>query len=291
MKKIITCLIVCLNIIYAYPQNKTAFTIYDKDGDEVEYGKMIKSATKSDVVFFGELHDNPIAHWLEYEVTNDLFAKFGQKLVQGAEMFETDDQLILSEYLNGLISQKRFEDEAKLWKNYKTDYKPLVEFAVKNKLNFVATNVPRRYAALVSSEGFEGLDKLSPEAKTLIPPLPIAYDPELPGYKAMLDMDDKTGKGTTNVLNFPKAQAIKDATMAWSISKNLVKDGCFIHYNGSYHSNNFEGILWYLKRSNPDLKVVTISTVLQKDILKIEDENKGGADFIIVIPETMTKTY
>ncbi len=291
MKKIITCLIVCLNILYAQSQEKPAYIIYSKANEVVEYDKMLKEALRSDVVFFGELHDNPIAHWLEYEVTNDLFTRFGQKLVQGAEMFETDNQLILSEYITGLINQKRFEEEAKLWKNYKTDYKPLVEFAVKNKINFVATNVPRRYAALVSSEGFEGLEKLTAEAKLLIPPLPIAYDPELPGYKAMLQMSEMQGKGPTNTQNFPKAQAIKDATMAWSISKNLIKDGCFIHYNGAYHSNNFEGILWYLKKSNPNLKIVTINTVTQKDISKLDNENKGTADFIIAIPETMTRTY
>jgi uncharacterized iron-regulated protein len=291
MKKIITCLIVCLNILFVHAQNKPAYIIYNKDGDEKEYGKLIKDLLKADVVFFGELHDNPIAHWLELEVTIDLFGKFGQNLVQGAEMFETDNQLVLSEYLTGLINQKRFEEEAKLWKNYKTDYKPIVEFAVKNKLNFVATNVPRRYASLVSSEGFEGLDKLSTEAKLLIPKLPIDYDPELPGYKAMLQMEGMPGKGNASNLNFPKAQAIKDATMAWSISKNLIKDGCFIHYNGSYHSNNFEGIIWYLKRTNPDIRILTIATVTQKDVSKLDKEHIGTNDFIIVIPEGMTRTY
>ena len=44
------------------------------------------------------------------------------------------------------------------------------------------------------------------------------------------------------------------------------------------------GILWYLNKYNPQLELATISTVLQDDIEKLSDENKGLADFIIVIP-------
>jgi hypothetical protein len=51
------------------------------------------------------------------------------------------------------------------------------------------------------------------------------------------------------------------------------------------------GILWYLNKYNPSIKVLTITTVSQDDIDKITDENKGLADFIIVIPSSMTKTY
>ena len=33
---------------------------------------MIKSLAKRDIILFGELHNNPISHWLQYEVTADL---------------------------------------------------------------------------------------------------------------------------------------------------------------------------------------------------------------------------
>ncbi|MDZ7635015.1 MAG: ChaN family lipoprotein [Bacteroidales bacterium] len=144
---------------------------------------MIEAVSSADVIFFGELHDNPIAHWLEYEVTADLHKTTGDNLILGAEMFETDDQLLLNEYLSGKYEADKFEAEVKLWKNYKTDYKPLVGFARKNGLPFIATNIPRRYASMVSKGGFEVLDSLTAEAKALIAPLPISYDPELKCYK------------------------------------------------------------------------------------------------------------
>jgi len=91
--------------------------------------------------------------------------------------------------------------------------------------------------------------------------------------------------------NLPKAQAVKDATMAYFILKNFQKDSLFIHYNGAYHSDNYEGILHYLQKKMPDLKYATITTVSQKDISKLSEENRNRADFIICVVANMTTTY
>ena len=203
-------------------------------------------------------------------------------------MFESDNQLILNEYLAGMITERNFNAEAKLWSNYSTDYKPLVEFAKENNLEFIATNIPRRYASLVHREGFESLKNLDKKAKKLIPPLPVPYDAELPGYKAMLDMPGLPAHGSEN---FPKAQAIKDATMAHFILNNFRENITFLHFNGAYHSNNYEGIIWYLAQYGKDDGIMTISTVEQSDIDSLEESHIGIADFIIVVNSNMTKTY
>lgn len=268
-------------------QEKSAYEIYTSNGSPADYAAMAEKAGGADVILFGELHDNPIAHWLQFELTKDLFTKHGENLKIGAEMFEADNQLIIDEYLQGHISESRFESEARLWPNYQTDYKPILEFAKENNLPFIATNIPRRYASVVANEGFEGLEELSKEARTYIAPLPVEYDPELEGYKSMLDM----GHGMGDNENFPKAQAIKDATMAHFISENLKKQDVMIHLNGTYHSKNFEGIVWYLKKENKRASVVTIHTVLQEDISKLVEDYKNSADFILVVPSSMTRTY
>jgi hypothetical protein len=126
-------------------------------------------------------------------------------------------------------------------------------------------------------------------AKTLIAPLPVRYDPELPGYKAMLE--EMGGMGGHGGDNFPKAQAIKDATMAYFILQNLPSESIFIHYNGAYHSNNYEGIVWYLLQERPELKILTISTVEQGEIEELDEENLDLADYIVTVPESMTKTH
>jgi uncharacterized iron-regulated protein len=272
-------------------QDKPAYRIFNSDGKAVTYNDMVKRVSGADAVFFGELHDDPVAHWLELEVTKSLFALKGTNLVLGAEMFESDNQLLLDEYLDGEYDASKFEAEVKLWKNYKTDYKPLVEFAKTNKLAFIATNVPRRYASVVNKNGFEGLDSLPEESERYIAPRPFPYDPEVKCYKDMMSMGAMGGAQSHVSENFPKAQAIKDATMAHFININWVKGKTFLHYNGSYHSRNYEGILWYLKKFNPGMKFATIETVQQKEIEKLDKENTGGADFIIAIPSSMTRTY
>jgi uncharacterized iron-regulated protein len=271
----------------AFKSDKPAYVLFNKKGKPEKYEKMLKEIQNADVVLFGELHNSPISHWLELEVTKDLYELKKENLILAAEMFETDDQLILTEYINGLISQSRFEDEAKLWPNYTTDYKPLVEFARNNNVPFVASNVPRRYASLVNSKGFEGLDELAGEAKAFLPPLPIAYNPELNCYKSLLEME---GMGSHVTPNFPKAQAIKDATMAHSILKNWQPGKLLIHFHGAYHSENFESIYWYLKQANPNLQIVTIHSVSQADNTELTEENTGKADYTICVDEDMTKT-
>jgi uncharacterized iron-regulated protein len=287
MNKFQIVLVVIFFVFTAFKTDKPAYSLFNKSGKDIKYEKMLKEAEDADIVLFGESHDNPISHWLQLELTKDLYDLKKYKLVLGAEMFESDNQVILDEYLGDKISQSSFESEARIWPNYKTDYKPLVEFAKKNKLNFVASNVPRRYAALVNKKGFEGLEELSDEAKTFLPPLPVKYDAELNCYKSMMEMG---GMGSHVTPNFPKAQAIKDATMAHFILKNWSPGQLLIHYHGSYHSENYESIYWYLKQENPDLKIVTIHTVSQKDLAKLEEDNTGKADFTICVDEDMTKT-
>ena len=265
-------------------QDKKAYQLFDKNGKKVSYKKLLKSAEATQVVLFGEFHNNAISHWLELELTKDVAA--AKSIVQGAEMLEADNQKQLNQYLSGEIDQKKLDSTARLWKNFKTDYKPLVDFAKDNKTSFVATNIPRKYAALVSKNGFEILTTLTEEEKSWIAPLPIPYDGNLPGYVEMLKM---MGEHTSP--NMPKAQAVKDATMAYFINKNLKEDAVFIHYNGSYHSDNFEGISWYLKTYHPNIQIITISTVEQKDVTKLEQENYNKADYILVIDEDVTKTY
>jgi uncharacterized iron-regulated protein len=272
----------------SFGKDKPAYKVFTGEGKKSNYEAIISEISKSDFVFFGELHDNPIAHWLELEVTKSLFDIKAKNLVLAAEMFETDNQILIDEYFADIIKESSFETEARLWSNYGTDYKPLLNFAKQNGLSFVASNIPRRYASVVSSGGFEALQKVSSDGLRFIAPLPIEYDPELSCYKGMLSM----GGGTMGHAspNLPKAQAIKDATMANYILKNWQKGQIVLHFNGSYHTDKYLGIIWYLKRHNPDAKVSTITTVQQDDISKLNDEYKGSADFIIVVPSSMTKT-
>ena len=283
MKKIFL-LIILSTFTFANAQDKKAYQLFDKNGKKVTFEKLAKAALKSEVVLFGEFHDNPICHWLELELAQEIASK--KQIILGAEMIESDNQTQLNEYLADKINQKQLDSTARLWPNYKTDYKPLVDLAKAKKIKFIATNIPRRYASMVHKKGFESLVDLSQEEKSWMAPQPIPYDKDLPGYTKMMTM---MGEHTSP--NMPKAQASKDATMAYFIVKNLQSNSVFIHYNGSFHSDNYDGINWYLRKYQAGVAILTIATVEQSDLKKLEKEHFHKADFILVVDENMTKTY
>ena len=247
----------------------------------------MKETEGKNFIFFGEYHDNPICHWLQLELTKGLYAKHKNDLVLGAEMFEADNQFIIDEYIDGLISSKNFQDEVRLWPNYNTDYKPLMEFAKENGLPFIATNVTRRYANMVYKKGIESLNDLSDLAKSYIAPLEtFEFDSTVKCYRDMIH-----SMGEHGTVDIAKAQALKDATMSHFIIKNSTSTSVFLHYNGAYHSDNYQGIVHYLKKSVEEDQILTISTVSQDNIYKLKSKYKDQADFIICVPENMTSTH
>lgn len=288
----------------AFMSDKPAYRLFDQKLKPSRYEKLIKEAAEADIVLFGELHNNPICHWLELQLTKDLFSKKGKQLVLGAEMFEADNQQPLNEYLQGKIGDKDLNKQARLWNNYDTDYRPIVDFARKNEVAVIASNVPRRYASMVARQGLASLDALPADEKRQIAPLPIEVDLNLPGYKAMLGMmDGNHGQSASaggspedaakreQAANFPRAQAVKDATMAHFILQNWSPGQTLLHFNGSYHSNNFEGIVWYLRKQRPNLRILTISSIELENPDRPETSTRNIANFVLTIPADMTKTY
>ena len=76
----------------AMKSDRQAYQFFNLKGNETGYKEVLNTALGSDIVFFGELHDSPICHWLELELTKDLYSEKKENLVIGAEMFESDNQ-------------------------------------------------------------------------------------------------------------------------------------------------------------------------------------------------------
>ncbi len=97
MKTRVIILIVVAFLGLGLKKDKPAYKIFNEKGKEISYQNMLKSLKDADLLFFGELHNNPIAHWLQFELTKDLFQIKNDDLMLGAEMFEDDNQMILDE--------------------------------------------------------------------------------------------------------------------------------------------------------------------------------------------------
>jgi len=290
MKKILFIFLALFIFSGAYSQQAKPYQFYNKKGKAVKFEKMVDDLAKYDVVFIGEHHNNSINHWLELQITKALFDKKNGQLVLGAEMFERDNQVQLNDYLSGKLDEKILKDSMRLWNNFNTDYKPLVDFAKNKKLKFIATNIPRRYASIVAKNGLDSLNTVTEKEKSWMMKLPVEVTLDTPGYTEMKEMmGDHAGP---NVMNFVSAQAVKDATMAESISRNFEKGKLFIHYNGDYHSKQYGGTAWYLKKLNPNLKIAVISVFeSDDDNLPVPAEDYIPTEYNLVFPADMTKTY
>ncbi|MEY3592061.1 MAG: hypothetical protein RLZZ38_1030 [Bacteroidota bacterium] len=276
-----------------FAQDLPAYKIYNARGKEVSFKTMSTKANQVELVLFGEFHDNPIAHWLQLELTQSLFEQHRENLQLGFEMFEQDQQAVLSAYVSNQsnIEEDQLKDTLRLWPNYQTDYAPLIEFAKTNQLNCVASNIQRKYASLLFKKGRAALDTLPENIKDEMAPLNFAFDTTLSQYQAMKQMGAHMGPGAG--WRMVEAQAIKDATMAHFILNNPWRNAqtVHLHFNGAYHSDFYQGIMWYVKQEAPQMRILTISTVSQENISELDKEHLGRADFIICVPANMTSTH
>ena len=280
----------------AQKADKPAYRLFTGAGKPVAYAKMTKVLAGADVVLFGEAHNNPIAHWLELQLAQDLLKAKGRKLVLAAEFFERDVQPTLAGYVAvcDSITEKDLTDRARPWPNYATDYRPLVELARANHLRFIGTNAPRPLARQVAKDGPESLTSLPEKEKSWLPPLPLTVDAQRPAYqkmRAMFGGDAGHGGGGAGLDKMIAAQALKDATMAHFIAAARGPGETVLHFNGSFHSDDHSGICEYLLQEAPGTRLLTISTVSQEYVGKLEKENRGKADYILVVPADMTTTY
>lgn len=293
MKQLMLLFSLLTSVLLASAQpSPEAYQLFDKQGRKVSFQELIATMAQKDAVFFGEIHNCPIAHWMELKVLEALNERHpARKLTVGMEMLEADCQLIVDEYVQGIVSSDRFEAECRLWDNYATDYQPLVYFAKVSGLQLIASNVPRRYASVVKDRGLAFLDSLSDGAKAYLPPLPIPYERNEQANEgfAMMSMLGKGGQSDPDLM--AQAQALKDATMAWNMARVLRQQRPVIHFNGNIHTDAQSGILTYLRHYAPQASVCTLRSVRQEDIRQLDETYLGLADFYLVVPEDMTMSY
>ncbi len=284
MKKSIIIIVLAIGLIFASFSNLNILT---NTGKKADFNKMINTLSEnSEIVFIGEKHNDPKAHLVELEVLKALFKQTKGDIIFSLEMFERDVQGILDKYLKGEIDEKSFLEKSRPWPNYKTDYRPLIEFAKKKGIKVIAANVPRRYAAMVSHGDLKVLDKLKPEERKFIAEKIYIEYPEYRKnfYNAMEMMTGKMKKhGIAKMKElFYRAQCVKDSSMAESILRVHKKypKKLILHINGEFHSDYKLGTAAVLKTLCPEIKIMNIR-VFPENNYKYDKRDEKIADFII----------
>jgi uncharacterized iron-regulated protein len=253
----------------------TAHRVYDaKRKRFTDFESMLKELAKADVVFLGEQHDDPRTHQLEEAVLEGIARRRTAPMLLALEMFERDAQAPLDAYLTGSKSEPEFLALARPWPNYRTDYRPMVEFARDKGWPVIAGNVPRRLASVVSRGGLAALDTIPPSDRAM-----VAKDLSCPrdGYwkRFRATMGDMSGHGMTltpeqleaTVWRVYQAQCIKDETMGEAIATaHESHQALVVHANGSFHSDYRLGTAERVRRRLPKAKIAVVSFVPVADL-------------------------
>ncbi|MBC8984520.1 ChaN family lipoprotein [Pedobacter sp. N36a] len=289
MKKILATLICILPLLSIAQVPIAHYKIYDvKKQKLIQLEEILSNMKNVDVLFFGEEHNDAIAHQLELELYQKMSSSF-PKTVLSLEMFHNDVQPVMDEYLLGLISEKNFVKEARVWKNY-DDYKPMIEYAKAYHLPVIAANAATRYSNAVSKSGLSILDQFPKNSSPFLPPLPVdtatgKY------YEKFIAMLGGHGMGTMKIY---QTQNLWDATMSWSIAKYLKsnKGTKVFQVNGRFHSDEKLGTLAKLKTLLPKLKIANISCFSGEDFISPDWEKYSSlGDYILLTDPAVKRTF
>lgn len=276
------------------PSSSAAIRVYDsKAARFISFDRLIDAASKADVVFFGEQHDDPATHSAEAAVLAAIGARRGEVVVT-LEMFERDVQPLLDQYLAGTISEKNFLDGSRPWNRYATDYRPMVELSRVHGWPVIAGNVPRRIASAVGKQGLAVLDTIAKVDRAY-----AAADNQCPrdayytkfaatmtGHSAgggPPTAGDATAMARMTDL-FYESQCVKDETMAESIANAMLKWPGRIVYqvDGAFHSDAGLGTVSRVKRRMPSARIVVLTGVPLADLANADGKaHAAAADYVV----------
>lgn len=294
--------LICFTLKSIAQVTEKNYKIYSvKEGKEVTLAAIADAMKDYDVLFLGEEHNDSVAHYIESKMLALLYEKYKPNVALSLEMFDRDVQLIMDEYLGGFIREKNFTKDSRAWSNYK-DYKPMIEFSLKNKIDVVCANAPSRYTNLAGRKGQAPLTDLSKQAKTYFAPLPYdtasgKYYEKLTGVTSHTSPTDTAPKPPPMAMgnfNFVTAQSLWDATMAYSIATYLKKNKGMkvLQVNGRFHSDEGFAIVTQLKKYNAKLKPLIVSMGSDDSFQNINwDDFKQLGDYIIITDPTVPKTF
>jgi uncharacterized iron-regulated protein len=256
---------------------------------------LIERAASADVVFFGEQHDDPETHFLEFGLLEGL----GQRLsnvVLSLEMLERDVQPSLDRFLSGAVSESTFLAAARPWPRYATDYRPMVQLARVRGWKVIAANIPRPMASAISRKGMSALDSLTTLERAYASAAMVCT-PDTPYFTRFAEtMGDMGGHGPgaapasaaaakAQMVRIYEAQCAKDETMAESIGRELMSmrgRGVLLHVNGAFHSDYRQGTAERVRRRVPDARMLVITAVpVENPGTAVVGAEAAKADYVI----------
>jgi len=257
-------------------------------GERISADQLARRVQECDVVFFGEEYDQPAGHQLQLALLERLHRQ-QVDVVLSLEMFERDVQGALDDYLRGRIEEDEFRRHAREWSNYEKDYRPLVEFARKHKIDVIAANVPRSLARAVSEGKQPG-----PGDESFLPRETTA--PRDAYWERFVQvMQEHNGAGSRESMRrYYRAQCLKDDAMAESIADYLAshrhRQPLILHLCGHFHSDFGHGTAGRFLSRRPLARIAVISMEVTQSPAAVQLEGMDRrCHFLVALPKNETR--
>jgi uncharacterized iron-regulated protein len=183
---------------------------------------VIESAAAKKIVYIGEYHDRFSNHAVQIQMIRALQGR-NTRFAIGMEMFQRPFQKTLDDYISGAIDEREFLNRSEYFKRWGFDYnlyKPILDFARKERVPVVALNVRKEITEKVSREGMDALT--DEERKEL--PQETDFSDEDYRHRIRQIFDQHKGSESKNFDYFLQAQVLWDETMAESIDEYFKKN-------------------------------------------------------------------
>lgn len=263
-------------------------------GAFTDFEVMSADLAQADVVFIGEQHDDANTHRLELAVLEGL-ARRQRPVVLSLEMFERDVQAPLDRFAAGQLDEAAFLQVSRPWPRYATDYKPLVDLAIRQRWPVVAANVPRPIAAEVARTGLDILQGKSDAdrrlfARDLVCPTDDTY---FARFAEVMGGGAHAGGGADDaaktLARYYFSQCVKDETMAesiaaaWTTAAGAAARPVVVHVTGAFHSDYGQGTAERVRRRLPGRRVVVLSVqpVADLDALRPDEDDRRLGQYVV----------
>lgn len=254
---------------------KSVSSLYDyqllsPDGTEISIEQLVLQHSDANVFMVGEFHAHPGVHLFQAKLMAYLAAQ-DTPLALSMEQFTRADQAILSQYVAGEVGEITLTKKTKVWDNYKSDYRPLVEIAKEQSLPVIGANAPRDIVKCIGRQGPQYLSKLSTQQRALVAStIDISDSPYRQKFLSNMRGMSLSEKRIGQMFG---AQMAWDATMAESIANHLTNNPNHrvFHIAGRFHIMNGLGTGAELKKLKPHVNIVNITATMAQEKSEIQD--------------------
>ena len=191
-------------------------------GVYVDQTVMREQASRTQVVFVGETHDNPASHRLQEEILQALQQNNPGKVTLAMEMFTPSQQAVLDLWIDNKLTEKEFLLQVDWYRNWQMNfafYRPLLNYCREHKIPLLALNADSTLKRKVARTP---LTELTAEEQQQLPDMNHSD----PYQKAMVQAVFSDHKMGQNMLEgFQRVQTLWDETMAQNLANYLKNEG------------------------------------------------------------------